>query len=457
MPRFLYLFQMIPIFLPKSYFAQLDRFICSIIWNKKPARIKKASLEKAKSEGGLGLPNLLFYYWSANIAKLTYWITMFADKEGPVWVDMELRATLPASPISILTAPFPLNTRAPVLNTNLVVQNSIKIWGQFRKHFNLTSICSFSPIMFNHLFAPSQIDQAFAVWHRCGLVYFQDLFTEDSFMSFKFLCEDHNLPKSHYFRYLQVRSFASKYFSGYPSPPSKDLLYSVLNVNPFNKGAVSKIYALILSNCPHTWDKARVEWERDLGEALPEDTWKNTIQRIHTSSLCIRHGLIQFKIVHRLHYSNDRLSKLYPNVAPDCPRCQYSPVSLGHMFWSCPSLHNFWSPIFHSLSAIPGKTLQADPLTAIFGIVRDELELSRLHRNAIAYALLHARRLILLNWKGKNPPIYIHWIREVMLGLDLEKIRYTVCGLEDKYEKTWSWFITHSRSLPFTWPLVVSL
>ena len=99
MPRFLYLFQMIPIFLPKSYFARLDRFISVFIWNKKPARIKKASLERVKSDGGLGLPNFLFYYWAANIVKLTHWITMFADKEGPVWNDMELGATLPVSPI----------------------------------------------------------------------------------------------------------------------------------------------------------------------------------------------------------------------------------------------------------------------------------------------------------------------------------------------------------------------
>lgn len=49
MPRFLYLFQMIPIVLSKPYFAQLHRFIS--LWNKKTARIKKASLERAKSDG----------------------------------------------------------------------------------------------------------------------------------------------------------------------------------------------------------------------------------------------------------------------------------------------------------------------------------------------------------------------------------------------------------------------
>ncbi len=125
---------------------------------------------------------------------------------------------------------------------------------------------------------------------------------------------------------------------------------------------------------------------------------------------------------------------------------------LGHTFWSCPSLRGFGSSIFQSLSAIPGKTLQPDPLIAIFGVVGDELKLSKMQ---IAYASLHARRLILLNWRGKNSPFYVHWIREVMLGLALEKIRCTVHGSEDKYDKTWSQFITHIKSLPFTWPLVL--
>lgn len=155
-----------------SLFISNDSHFFLFIWNKKPARMKKASLERAKSDGGLGLPNFLFYYWAANIVKMTYWITMFADKEGPVWTDIELKATLPVSLISILTAPLPLNIKLTELNSNLVVQNSIKIWGQFRKHFNLINTCSFSPIMFNHLFVPSQIDHSFAAWHRSGLILF---------------------------------------------------------------------------------------------------------------------------------------------------------------------------------------------------------------------------------------------------------------------------------------------
>lgn len=58
--------------------------------------------------------------------------------------------------------------------------------------------------------------------------------------------------------------------------------------------------------------------------------------------------------------------------------------------------------------------------------------------------------------EGEDPSclLYVHWIREVMLGLTLEKVRYMVHGLEDEYDKTWSQFFTHTRSLPFLLTLV---
>lgn len=125
------------------------------------------------------------------------------------------------------------------------------------------------------------------VWRRSGLVFFNDLFIEDN-----------SLPKSHYFRCLQVRSFASKSFSCYPNPPPKDLSYSVFNVNSYNKGTVSQIYNLIQNRKPYTRDKTKTAREMDIEGTIPEEVWENIILRIDFTSFC-------FKIVHRLHYSND--------------------------------------------------------------------------------------------------------------------------------------------------------
>lgn len=74
LPRFLFLFQCIPIFLPKSFFKTLDQLICTFLWEGKNPRIKKSLLEKFRLSGGLSLPNFLCYYWSAHVHQLMYWL-----------------------------------------------------------------------------------------------------------------------------------------------------------------------------------------------------------------------------------------------------------------------------------------------------------------------------------------------------------------------------------------------
>lgn len=49
LPRFLYLFQCIPIFLPKSFFQYLDRLISSFIWGRKTPRIQMEFLQRQKT------------------------------------------------------------------------------------------------------------------------------------------------------------------------------------------------------------------------------------------------------------------------------------------------------------------------------------------------------------------------------------------------------------------------
>ena len=116
-----------------------------------------------KSMGGLGLPNFMFYYWSANTAQLNHWVSAFEYKRGPSWALMEIPPNSEVSPLSILSSPLPVGTIQRF--NNPVIKNSIRILLQFRKHFNLNSACGLMPLTHNHLFSPSQNDAAFHVWH----------------------------------------------------------------------------------------------------------------------------------------------------------------------------------------------------------------------------------------------------------------------------------------------------
>ncbi len=51
LPKFLYLFQHIPIYLKKKFFMDLDKRITSFLWGNRPARIKKTILQLPKNKG----------------------------------------------------------------------------------------------------------------------------------------------------------------------------------------------------------------------------------------------------------------------------------------------------------------------------------------------------------------------------------------------------------------------
>uniref|UniRef100_A0A3P9ITT7 Reverse transcriptase domain-containing protein n=1 Tax=Oryzias latipes TaxID=8090 RepID=A0A3P9ITT7_ORYLA len=56
LPKFLFLFQNVPILITKSFFNKLDSLISYFIWNKKTPKIKKTFLQRPPSQGGMGLP-----------------------------------------------------------------------------------------------------------------------------------------------------------------------------------------------------------------------------------------------------------------------------------------------------------------------------------------------------------------------------------------------------------------
>lgn len=107
LPKFLYLFQNLPIYLPATFFKQLDSVILSFVWNCKTPCIVKAHLQKPTDCGGLGLPNFKHYYWAANARYLTFWQRGIMDdmlpETSPLWVRAE---TLSAPESSLPTLLF---------------------------------------------------------------------------------------------------------------------------------------------------------------------------------------------------------------------------------------------------------------------------------------------------------------------------------------------------------------
>ena len=104
LPRYLYLFQCLPIFLPRLFFKSIDSVVSQFIWAGKNPRICKAAMQRSRSSVGLGLPNFLSYYWPANAHKLLLWFTSPQSS----WCQLESDSCISSSPQALACGTLPL-------------------------------------------------------------------------------------------------------------------------------------------------------------------------------------------------------------------------------------------------------------------------------------------------------------------------------------------------------------
>lgn len=91
LPKYLNLFQSIPLSPPLSVFQSLKKTFLNFIWNNKRPRLRLSLSYLPYDRGGLKLPNLLWYFWATQIrASMIY----FVKDYPPVWVTIESHAIL---------------------------------------------------------------------------------------------------------------------------------------------------------------------------------------------------------------------------------------------------------------------------------------------------------------------------------------------------------------------------
>lgn len=446
LPKFSYLFQCLPVYLTKTFFRKLDSLISEFLWQGRPSRLRKLYLERPRVLGGLALPNFQFYYWAANLRIFHYWLQLPNVEQSAAWVNMEATSCKPSSLPALLYSPRTCSTVR--YTKNILVRTTLKIWKQFKLHFDITPSLLHGPINQNHSFPPSLMGKAFSAWVQAGITSFSDLYIDETFASFQQLTERFSLGRNNFFQYLQIRSFIQAETPNFPTKP-EDEKNTFLQPVFREKGFISYMYSKIFSECNHSFSSIKTLWEQDLGEVLEEDIWDRILHRVHSSSFCAKHGLIQFKILHRTHWTKERLSKIFPHINPQCDRCQQSPASLIHMFLSCPSLHNFWTEIFNILSTVLNVPCDPTPVTVLFGVLPLALMIPKYKADFVAFATLLARRLILFKWKSSAPPTVYQWLRDLLSFSKLEKIRATLHGSTAKFYKIWNPFLEHLKSIQF--------
>lgn len=75
LPKFLYLFQPIPLPPPSQFFSRMMQLFTKFIWNNRRTRLRPSLLYLPYERGGLQLPSLQWYFW---LLKLQLCVLLYA-------------------------------------------------------------------------------------------------------------------------------------------------------------------------------------------------------------------------------------------------------------------------------------------------------------------------------------------------------------------------------------------
>lgn len=343
LPQLLYLFQNIPVYLSLSFFKKIDSILLPFIWNYKSHRIKKNHLCKTKKYGGLALPEFKYYYLATNIQYIAHWLDYTAIVGS--WLEIEREDCIPYALGAIAISPICLKKSS--YNHNPVIHNTVRVWRQTVKEFKLRALSFATPIAANPSFTPSVIDGTFDRWKEMGLQNVGHLYVQGNFASFQQLKEKYSLGANDFFRYLQIRNCVRSHIQSFETA-TPDKLDQCLMDCVTGKNTVSFIYETLLSLSQINMGNIKSAWEKELGVEIDDNIWTKGLCYVHSCSINTRHCLIQFKILHRLHYSKTRLHKIFPDVSPTCDKCECEEANLLHSFVMCNKLQSFWTSLCFS-------------------------------------------------------------------------------------------------------------
>jgi len=205
---------------------------------------------------------------------------------------------------------------------NPFVKNTIVVWYEVLKHIGqIPELSQFTPIWGNTMFTPGTHDGGFKIWASKGLNKVADLFNDETMLSFQELRHKFDLPKTHFFKYLQIRNFINKTQHLSLLLPELSPLERITLNHLNGAGQVSLFYKLISTNCKENTEKKRLAWCQDISENITEDEWQSICLKAQTQTINTRFKLLQYKWIMRVYITPELLHKFNPNIPNQCIKC----------------------------------------------------------------------------------------------------------------------------------------
>ena len=408
LPKITYILSMIPIIPCQSWFKSLDSTITSFYWKNKTPRIKLSTLQKPKSQGGLNAPNFFHYSLAINLQYIYKWT--HPTPSDSTWQEIEETfcqniplSALPFCSISIKQHPcFKIST----------ISSTLTAWWKLYKITNATlSPSTLTPIWNNLDLLMNKKPLHFRTWAEKGITQLEHIFQNNTLVPFADLVQKFGIRSTQYLEYLQLQS---SIMSSYKTrninlelPPVPSELLRIES----RKKLTAKIYQIITKS-DTTISIPHHKWEQDLQLSPDAGFWTKICNNIYTMSKNANLQLIQYKIIHRTHFTRQKLSK-FTSISDTCINCtQNTTDNYIHAIWFCSPVFLFWKQVTESLSALLDCHIPLSPSLCLLGDT-SATTLNPSYIQLLLSALTIAKKTILNNWKSKTSINILQWKRQL--------------------------------------------
>ncbi len=383
--------------------------------------------------GGLGLPNFEYYFWAAQLKPMTAWINGSTETR---WLNIE--KYLCQETLSNL--PF-IDKTIQEIRMGEWTRATLSIWNMIQTVFNLPKLVSpMSRISMIRNFLPNRLDTGFKKWSDHGLTYLYELFHEGHVKSFELIREEYGVPKTDFFRFLQIRNFLIKHkeFNKITNPNEIDKFWMKVKSNHTLDKIISKLYQVFSCMDSNNTTHIKEKWEAELQQEIPPDNWKEICSEAHSVTCSNSWREFKWKTIIRFFRTPQTTAKINPSAPSHCWRnCGAHLGNYTHIFWSCPKLEKFWQEILQKVSEAMHFDIPKDPRILFLGMTPAGKE-GRSQKYLIHILFTAAIKCITLSWLKPNPPTYSLWLQKVRDIHEMEKITYELKLEKSKFIKRWS-------------------
>ena len=398
------------------------------LWNGKPDKVKRDTICKDYSEGGLKMINIFNFEKAQKLKWLKYNVLQM-KQDGCSLIDIELQNL---KNITVLGGERILKYQKTLNPFWKVV---LSYWKDFCVSQQIVSNndIACSAIWFNRWLNTEGI--FYANWSKKGINFINDIIdTNGNVLSLQNLKEEYrfNINFLHYHTVQTlVKKFITKYKNGDTVRTSTPFV--PFHLKPFIKSQQKKniIYQVICKN----YEIKKIEdtkWNIDLGLEICHTTWKNIYRSCFFTIRDNTYIWLQYRIIKRILGTNHYLKKTKISDSNVCRICHGEIETLVHLFWDCDMVSELWLNIKHWIESKINISLQWNRMICIIGYSQCDANFYPLN-----FILMIVRHYI-FKCALKNRELNIYQIQIIVKEKYLEQeLLSKLNNNEENFKKRW--------------------